>query len=173
MAFSISILILIIGFISLMTLPVEQYPDIAPLAIQAGTNAIEERKEADFIELSKLFSDEVMANGRIMLQLAECHAACGHFDEAKELLLKGAAAADIREGETLLGELWYRIHEAIIRRDEGIEEPEWESVSEYAKRRGSASLSSDDGRIKYDAEIRVKAEKLYPLPPSLDFRLTF
>ena len=29
-AFAISILILIIGFISLVTLPVEQYPDIAP-----------------------------------------------------------------------------------------------------------------------------------------------
>ena len=30
MAFSISILILIVGFISLGTLPIEQYPDIAP-----------------------------------------------------------------------------------------------------------------------------------------------
>lgn len=30
MALSISILILIVGFISLGTLPVEQYPDIAP-----------------------------------------------------------------------------------------------------------------------------------------------
>ncbi|MBE5819166.1 MAG: DUF5107 domain-containing protein [Clostridiales bacterium] len=151
---------------------VTEYPDVAPLAIQTGVNAISERKEADFIELSQLFSDKVMANGRIMLQLAECHAACGHYDEAKELLLKGAAAADIREGETLLGELWYRIHEAIIRRDEGIDQPEWESVSESAKRRGSASLSSEDGRITYDAEIRIKAEKLYPLPSALDFRMT-
>ena len=30
MAMSISILILIVGMISLLTLPVEQYPDIAP-----------------------------------------------------------------------------------------------------------------------------------------------
>ena len=37
MAFSISILILIIGFISLMTLPVEQYPDIAPPTVRVTT----------------------------------------------------------------------------------------------------------------------------------------
>ncbi|WP_287699625.1 efflux RND transporter permease subunit, partial [Bacteroides sp.] len=30
MAISISVLILVIGLISLLTLPVEQYPDIAP-----------------------------------------------------------------------------------------------------------------------------------------------
>ena len=37
MAFSISILILIVGFISLGTLPVEQYPDIAPPTIMVST----------------------------------------------------------------------------------------------------------------------------------------
>lgn len=37
MAFSISILILIIGFISLVTLPVEQYPDIAPPTVSVST----------------------------------------------------------------------------------------------------------------------------------------
>ena len=38
MAFSISILILIIGFISLVTLPVEQYPDIAPPTVRVSTS---------------------------------------------------------------------------------------------------------------------------------------
>ena len=33
MAVSISVLILLIGFISLSTLPIEQYPDIAPPTI--------------------------------------------------------------------------------------------------------------------------------------------
>ena len=37
MAFSISILILIIGLISLVTLPVEQYPDIAPPTVRVST----------------------------------------------------------------------------------------------------------------------------------------
>ena len=37
MAFSISILIVIIGFISLVTLPVEQYPDIAPPTVRVST----------------------------------------------------------------------------------------------------------------------------------------
>ena len=44
MALSISILILIVGFISLYTLPVEQYPDIAPPTVRVeatytGANA--------------------------------------------------------------------------------------------------------------------------------------
>ncbi len=37
MAFSISILIVIIGFISLVNLPVEQYPDIAPPTVMVST----------------------------------------------------------------------------------------------------------------------------------------
>ena len=35
-AFAISILILIIGVISLVSLPVEQYPDIAPPTVQVS-----------------------------------------------------------------------------------------------------------------------------------------
>ena len=38
MAISISILILIVGFISLITLPVEQYPDIAPPTVMVRAN---------------------------------------------------------------------------------------------------------------------------------------
>ena len=38
MAFSISILIMIVGFISLVNLPVEQYPDIAPPTIMVRAN---------------------------------------------------------------------------------------------------------------------------------------
>ena len=38
MAISISILILVIGLISLFTLPVEQYPDIAPPTVQVSAS---------------------------------------------------------------------------------------------------------------------------------------
>ena len=38
MALSISILILIVGFISLGTLPIEQYPDIAPPTVVVRAN---------------------------------------------------------------------------------------------------------------------------------------
>lgn len=36
MAMSISVLIMIVGFISLFTLPVEQYPDIAPPTVMVS-----------------------------------------------------------------------------------------------------------------------------------------
>ena len=38
MAISISVLILVIGLISLFTLPVEQYPDIAPPTVYVTAN---------------------------------------------------------------------------------------------------------------------------------------
>jgi multidrug efflux pump subunit AcrB len=38
MAISISVLILVIGLISLFTLPVEQYPDIAPPTVYVSAN---------------------------------------------------------------------------------------------------------------------------------------
>ena len=38
MAISISVLILIVGLISLFTLPVEQYPDIAPPTVYVTAN---------------------------------------------------------------------------------------------------------------------------------------
>ena len=46
MAISISLLILIVGFISLLTLPVEQYPDIAPPTVQVNATYIGADAEA-------------------------------------------------------------------------------------------------------------------------------
>ena len=47
MAISISVLILVIGLISLFTLPVEQYPDIAPPTVYVSANYTGADAEAD------------------------------------------------------------------------------------------------------------------------------
>ena len=46
MAFSISILIVIIGLISLVSLPVEQYPDIAPPTVRVNATYVGADAEA-------------------------------------------------------------------------------------------------------------------------------
>lgn len=146
-------------------------PDVVPLAIEAGNRAIRERKEREFLTLTQSLSEKVRQNGRIMLLMAECNAACGHFEEAVPLLLDGAAAADIREGETLLSELWIRIHEGILRREKGIPEPEWEPLAEAAKKKGSLALMGFGETEDETDSIRRLAEEQYPLPPQLDFRM--
>lgn len=146
-------------------------PDVVPLAIEAGNRAITERKEKEFLTLCQALSDKVRQNGRIMLLMAECSAACGLYEDAIPLLLGGAAAADIREGETLLSELWIRIHEGMIRREEGIPEPEWEPLAEAAKKKGSLALMGFGASDEEIDIVRRKAEEKYPLPAQLDFRM--
>ena len=145
-------------------------PDVLPLAQETGRRAIHEGREKEFAALAECFSEKVRANGRIKLQLAECHTAVGMYDEAKKELVESAENADIREGETLLGELWYRIHEGILRREEGLPEAEWVSVSEGAKQKGSAALQGR-GENKEDDEIRARVKEKYPLPAELDFTM--
>lgn len=61
MAMSISILILIVGFISLYTLPVEQYPDIAPPTVKV--DATYTGADADAVMNSVIMPLEESING--------------------------------------------------------------------------------------------------------------
>ena len=61
MAISISILIVIVGFISLLTLPVEQYPDIAPPTIMVRANYT--GADADAVMNSVIMPLEESING--------------------------------------------------------------------------------------------------------------
>ena len=61
MAMSISVLILIVGFISLFTLPVEQYPDIAPPTVMVS--ATYTGADADAVMNSVIMPLEESING--------------------------------------------------------------------------------------------------------------
>lgn len=61
MAFSISILIVIVGMISLLTLPIEQYPDIAPPTVQVSANYT--GADADAVMNSVIMPLEEAING--------------------------------------------------------------------------------------------------------------
>ena len=61
MAMSISVLIMIVGFISLFTLPVEQYPDIAPPTVMVS--ATYTGADADAVMNSVIMPLEESING--------------------------------------------------------------------------------------------------------------
>jgi len=67
MALSISVLILIVGFISLYTLPVEQYPDIAPLTVRV--EATYTGANADAVMNSVIMPLEESINGVDMIYI--------------------------------------------------------------------------------------------------------
>ena len=73
MAFSISILILIVGFISLGTLPIEQYPDIAPPTV--CVSATYTGASADAVMKSVIQPLEEAINGveNMTLHAVYCH----------------------------------------------------------------------------------------------------
>lgn len=148
----------------------EMYPECVSLMTETGKRAVKEGRERDFLALSESFPKETLENGRVKLLLSECCCACGRYEEAIPLLLDGADSADIREGETLLDELWYRIHEGIICRREGIDMAERNALSVDAMEKG-AVLLRNDGRETDFGEIRRKAMEEFPLPAKLDFRM--
>ena len=61
MAIAISIVILVVGFISLFTLPVEQYPDIAPPTVYVSTSYT--GADADAVQQSVVMPLEEAING--------------------------------------------------------------------------------------------------------------
>lgn len=152
------------------------HPSIRPLAIEAGRAALRVQHEEDFLALCEKLDPAVRNHGRVCLLRAECCVNVGRYEEAKVLLLAGAAAADIREGETLLDELWYRIHEGIVRRREGLEYSGVKegnvSLADSAASRGSGALlgggNADDSAA---AEFRRRVAEEFPLPAQLDFRM--
>ena len=86
--------------------------------------------------------ENIRQHGRIRLMAALAYAKQGAADEAQRLL-DGLVVDDIREGETVLSDLWTMLHREAMRR------------------RGVP-----DGEMTADRVL-----KAYPLPESLDFRM--
>lgn len=83
-------------------------------------------------------------NARLRSMEIEAAIMRDEFDFAKEALLGGIEVNDMREGEVLLSDLWIRLHERKLAKEEGVE--------------------IDDA-----LKARVKAE--FPIPAALDFRM--
>ena len=83
-------------------------------------------------------------DGRIQLLAAAARVRMGELDAAEEWLRSEPEIADVREGEILLTDLWFEIHERRLAAEAGGEVTE---------------------------EIRKRARREFPPPRAIDFRM--
>ncbi|HEU0294595.1 MAG TPA: DUF5107 domain-containing protein [Anaerolineales bacterium] len=135
-----------------MDIAVEHYleavhlaPDLPALAVECGQALIAANRPQKWIELLPTFSNSIRAQGRMRLLEARARLALGQIDQAGEIIETLPVIEDIREGELSLSQLWL----------------------EYNVQRLS--------RLKnrpITPELISQARRQFPLPASLDFRMT-
>ena len=96
-------------------------PHDVSIAKEAMEIVVGAEKYAEALELYASMPDEVRANGRVRLYATVAHIRLGHIEEAEIVLWEngGLILPDIREGETIITELWLLIEEAKAKRDGG------------------------------------------------------
>jgi len=120
-------------------------PDLPPLAVECGNVFIKANRPQAWIDLLPSFSDSIRARGRMRLLEATARLALGQIDQAGEIIETLPVIEDIREGELSLSQLWL----------------------EYNVQR----LSRQENR-PITPELISQARQHFPLPASLDFRMT-
>ncbi|MBQ3528035.1 MAG: DUF5107 domain-containing protein [Clostridia bacterium] len=94
-------------------------PHDISIAKEAMEVLIAAGKDNEAIELYEKMPAEVRAIGRVRLYATMAHIHLGHIEEAESVLNEngGLILPDIREGETIITELWFLIEEAKAKRD--------------------------------------------------------
>ena len=96
-----------------------EMPDLLQLVIEHGQALLAAGHLAELTEMVGSLPPELKAHGRI--RLLEAHAALHqHQLEKAERILGEVELADVREGELILSDLWFGMHERRIAAAEGI-----------------------------------------------------
>jgi predicted Zn-dependent protease len=120
-------------------------PDLPALAVECGKALIEADRPQKWIELLPSFSDSIRARGRMRLLEAMARLALGQIDQAGEIIEALPVIEDIREGELSLSQLWLEYNVQGLSRQEN---------------------------CPITPELISQARRQFPLPASLDFRMT-
>jgi hypothetical protein len=120
-------------------------PDLLPLAVECGKAFIEANCHQEWIDLLPSFSDSMRARGRMRLLEARARLALGQIAEAGEIIETLPVIEDIREGELSLSQLWLEYNVQRLSRQEN---------------------------CPITPELISQARRQFPLPASLDFRMT-
>jgi tetratricopeptide (TPR) repeat protein len=118
-------------------------PDLFPLAAETLQALYEAGRIRDMTRLVATLPTEVQEHGRVKVLLAKAALDAGELDQVESLLRSGIELADMREGEVVLSDLWFRMQE----------------------KRLSASEN-----IPIDDSLRERVRREFPPPPELDFR---
>jgi tetratricopeptide (TPR) repeat protein len=87
----------------------ELLPDSRPLATELLQMLLDADRPEDALAVVDTLPEAVRRHGRTRLQEAQAHAATGATERA-DALLSDLVVEDLAEGETVIGDLWSRLH---------------------------------------------------------------
>jgi len=122
-------------------------PDCLPLVRETAMHLIGTGHDALWLELFDTLPPELQCNARLRLCKVTALIHLDRTTEAAEILREDFVMPDVKEGELSVSTLWFELYRRI-----------------YAKENG----------IPYDPEnaaLIEAADKTYPLPEALDFRM--
>jgi tetratricopeptide (TPR) repeat protein len=122
----------------------ELMPDMPALAIECFNMLINTGRANQVAQLAAKISDKLLKHGRIQVLLAKAAVESGNLEAAEKLLASKISLPDVREGERILTDLWFALHER--------------------------KLAAATGK-PIDDELRAKVRKEFPPPAYLDFRM--
>ena len=120
-------------------------PACAPLAIECGRKLLAMERSKAWLDLIAELPDDVRTLGRVRLLEGQAALAVGALDRVASLFDGSLIVEDLREGERSLSDLWF----------------------EYQTLRVSREAS-----IPITEALRERVRESYPVPETLDFRMS-
>ncbi|NQU42771.1 DUF5107 domain-containing protein [bacterium] len=118
--------------------------DLFPLQVECGRALVAAERGSEWLRFHEGLPSKIREQGRIQTIRAQAIFQAGDLDEVEDLL-RHITVTDIREGETTLSDLWFRIQERRLAQAEG---------------------------VAIDDALRERVRKECPPPRHLDFRMT-
>jgi hypothetical protein len=85
-------------------------PGLCPLLIELGQALIETKQATRWLDIVADLSAPIRAHGRIQLLEAQAALMTGDLDRTESILTAPLIIDDLREGETILTDLWVQLH---------------------------------------------------------------
>jgi tetratricopeptide (TPR) repeat protein len=120
-------------------------PGLTPLAIECAQGMIDAGRAKDLVALMETLPPVVRSNDRIRVLEARAALEVGDLDKLERILLSKMELANIREGEVVLSDLWFEMHEKRLAAREG---------------------------VPIDDKLHQRARREFPPPAWIDFRMS-
>jgi len=120
-------------------------PDLVPLAVECCACLAEAGRAGELTAVLARLAPETRAHPRLRVLEARAALETGDLETVERILLGEVELTDLREGETTLTDLWYRMHE----------------------KRVAAAENLPEGK-----ELRDRVRREFPPPAHIDFRMS-
>jgi hypothetical protein len=119
-------------------------PEMAPLLVECLQGLVDAKRPAEVLEIVAGLPARAREHGRVKVLTAQAALETGDLNTVERILRSDIEIANMREGETVLTNLWFGMQEKRLAAAEGV---------------------PDDDALK----ARVRRD--FPPPPNLDFRM--